>query len=86
MKSFIGIDIGSLATKIVVLNDGNLIDYRTERSTFDFKRIGHNLFNDVMKKNNLNRNEVFVMSTGYGRNTIDIAGVVTLILSIILGI
>lgn len=73
MKSFIGIDIGSLATKIVVLNDGNLIDYRTERSTFDFKRIGHNLFNDVMKKNNLNRNEVFVMSTGYGRNTIDIA-------------
>ena len=73
MKSFIGIDIGSLATKIVVLYDRNLIDHRTERSTFDFKRIGHNLFNDVMKKNNLNRNEVFVMSTGYGRNTIDIA-------------
>ncbi|MFX1572935.1 MAG: acyl-CoA dehydratase activase [Promethearchaeota archaeon] len=73
MKTFVGIDIGSLATKIVLINEDKLIDHRTERSTFDFKRIGHNLFNDIMQKNNLNKNEVYVMSTGYGRNTIDIA-------------
>ena len=73
MKTFIGIDIGSLATKIALISDGKLIDHRTERSTYDFKRIGHNLFNDLLKKNNLNKDKVFLMSTGYGRNTIDIA-------------
>ncbi len=73
MKNFIGIDIGSLATKIVLLNDGKLIDHRTERSTYDFKKIGHNLFDDLLGKNNLKRSDVYVMSTGYGRNTIDIA-------------
>ncbi|MHA1489625.1 MAG: acyl-CoA dehydratase activase [Promethearchaeota archaeon] len=73
MKNFVGIDIGSLATKIVLINSGNLLDYRTERSTFDFKRIGHELFNDLLKKNDLKKSDVFIMSTGYGRNTIDIA-------------
>jgi predicted CoA-substrate-specific enzyme activase len=73
LKAFVGIDIGSLATKIALLDEENLLDFRTERSTFDFKRIGLNLFNDVLEANNLNRDEVFVMSTGYGRNTIDFA-------------
>ena len=73
MKAFIGIDIGSLATKIALLDKENLLDFRTERSTYDFKRIGLNLFNDVLEANNLNRDDVFVMSTGYGRNTIDFA-------------
>ena len=69
----VGIDIGSLATKIVLLDNSSLIDFRIERSTHDFKRIGHNLFDDLLQKNNLKRNEVYVMSTGYGRNSIDIA-------------
>ena len=73
MKAYIGIDIGSLATKIVLFNGGNIVDYRTERSTFDFKKVGHNLFKDLLEKNNLKKDDVFVMSTGYGRNTIDIA-------------
>ena len=73
MKAFVGIDIGSLATKIVILNDGKLIDSRTERSTYDFKRIGHNLFDDILKKHGLKKSDIYVMSTGYGRNTIDIA-------------
>lgn len=74
MKAFCGIDIGSLASKVVLLsNEGKLVDYRVERSTYDFKRIGRNLFNDLMSKNNLVREDVYIMSTGYGRNTIDIA-------------
>jgi len=71
LKAFVGIDIGSLATKIALLENGNLLDFRTERSTYDFKRIGLNLFTDILEKNNLNREDVFLMSTGYGRNTID---------------
>ncbi|TFG07596.1 MAG: 2-hydroxyglutaryl-CoA dehydratase [Promethearchaeota archaeon] len=69
----VGIDIGSLATKIVLLDNSNLIDFRIERSTYDFKRIGHQLFDDLLEKNNLKRSNIYVMSTGYGRNTIDIA-------------
>jgi predicted CoA-substrate-specific enzyme activase len=69
----IGIDIGSLATKIVLMDDSKLIDFRVERSTYDFKKIGHLLFDDLLGKNNLKRSDVFVMSTGYGRNSIDIA-------------
>ncbi|MEJ2293989.1 MAG: acyl-CoA dehydratase activase [Candidatus Lokiarchaeota archaeon] len=73
MKTFIGIDIGSLATKIVILNEGKLLDHKTERSTYDFKRVGHKLFDEMLKQHQLQRTDVFVMSTGYGRNTIDIA-------------
>ncbi len=74
MTEFIGIDIGSLASKVVLLsNEGKVIDYRSERSTYDFKKIGYNLVNDLMAKHSLNRESVFFMSTGYGRNTIDIA-------------
>jgi predicted CoA-substrate-specific enzyme activase len=73
LNAFIGIDIGSLATKIVLIKDSQLIDHRTERSTYDFKKIGHKMFSEILEKNNLKRSEVYVMSTGYGRNTIDIA-------------
>jgi len=73
METFIGIDIGSLATKIALVSEGKLVDHRTERSTYNFKKIGHDLFDDILNKHNLKRSDVFVMSTGYGRNTIDIA-------------
>jgi predicted CoA-substrate-specific enzyme activase len=73
METFIGIDIGSLATKIALIIEGKLVDHRTERSTYNFKKIGHELFDDILIKHNLQRSDVYVMSTGYGRNTIDIA-------------
>ncbi len=58
---------------MLLSSEGKLVDYRVERSTYDFKRIGRNLFNDLMSKNDLTREDVYIMSTGYGRNTIDIA-------------
>jgi predicted CoA-substrate-specific enzyme activase len=74
MKHMCGVDIGSLATKIVLLDDNKqMVDWRLNRSTYDFKRVGRNLFQDILKKNELSRSDVFVMSTGYGRNTIDFA-------------
>jgi predicted CoA-substrate-specific enzyme activase len=70
----LGIDIGSLATKIVLMNsEQEIIDYGVERSTFDFKKVGRDLFKNILDKHNLSRSDVFVMSTGYGRNTIDFA-------------
>ena len=73
MNTFIGIDIGSLATKIALMVDGKLVDHRTERSTYNFKKIGHDLFDEILSKHGFTKSDVFVMSTGYGRNTIDIA-------------
>lgn len=73
MNRFVGIDIGSLATKIALVIDGKLVDHRTERSTYNFKKIGHDLFEEILSKHGLSKSDVFVMSTGYGRNTIDIA-------------
>jgi predicted CoA-substrate-specific enzyme activase len=72
LKSFVGIDIGSLASKVVLLSEGKLIDYRVERSTFDFKKVGNRIFDSILERNNLKRDDVYIMSTGYGRNTLDI--------------
>ena len=69
----VGIDIGSLVTKVVLLDDSKIIDFRISRSTYNFKKIGHDLFDDLLEKNNLKRSDVYIMSTGYGRNSIDIA-------------
>lgn len=74
MTEYIGIDIGSLSSKVVLLsNEGKLVDYRVERSTYDFKRIGQNLFNELLKEHKIERSDVFCMSTGYGRNTVQFA-------------
>lgn len=70
----VGIDIGSLATKLVLIDeDQKMKDYRVNRSTYDFKKVGKTLFKDLLEKNNLSRSDVYVMSTGYGRNTIEFA-------------
>ncbi len=69
-----GIDIGSLATKLVLMNSNQkIIDFAIERSTFDFKKVGRSLFKNILEKHDLARSDVFVMSTGYGRNTIEFA-------------
>ena len=74
MKNFVGIDIGSLSSKVVLISDEKkVVDYRVERSTYDFKRIGNNIFNELLKKNNIERKNVFCMSTGYGRNIVQFA-------------
>ncbi len=68
-----GVDIGSLETKVVLLDDKNIVDYRVGRSTYDFKRVGSNLFKDLLEQHNLKKDDVYVMSTGYGRNTVSFA-------------
>ncbi|MHA1341393.1 MAG: acyl-CoA dehydratase activase [Promethearchaeota archaeon] len=70
----IGIDIGSLSTKVALVEDGKLIDYLVDRSTYRFKEVGKELFNKLLEKYNLKREQIAkIISTGYGRHTIDIA-------------
>jgi len=68
-----GVDIGSLETKIVLLDDNNIVDFKISRSTFDFKRVGNNMFNEMLEQHNLRKSDVYTMSTGYGRNTVEFA-------------
>lgn len=69
----VGIDIGSLSTKILLLENNEIKNYKIARSTHNFQKIGHQLFDQIMSEENLQRKDVFIMSTGYGRHTIDIA-------------
>lgn len=69
----VGIDIGSLSTKVLLLENNKIKNYKIARSTHNFQKVGHELFNQILSEENLHRKDVFIMSTGYGRHTIDIA-------------
>ena len=53
----IGIDIGSLTTKVALISDGKLIDYLMDRSTYRFSEVGHELFNKLLVKKKVSRNQ-----------------------------
>lgn len=70
----VGIDIGSLSTKVALIQDGKMIDYLIDRSTYRFKEVGLELFNKILTKNSIKKEDLsMIMSTGYGRHSIDIA-------------
>ena len=73
----VGIDIGSLSTKIVLLEKSDdkseIKNYKIARSTHNFQKVGREMFDEILKESKLQRKDVFIMSTGYGRHTIDIA-------------
>ena len=56
--NIIGIDIGSLSTKVALVQDGKLIDYLIDRSTYRFKEVGLELFNKVLEKNGLKKEQI----------------------------
>jgi predicted CoA-substrate-specific enzyme activase len=70
----VGIDIGSLSTKVALIEDGKFIDSLVDRSTYRFKEVGNKLFGDLLSRNNIIDKDIDkIISTGYGRHTIDIA-------------
>ena len=69
----IGIDIGSLSTKVVLLEDGGLKDMVVARSTYRFKEVGQQLLDQILEKNHLTISEITkIITTGYGRKTLDL--------------
>jgi (R)-2-hydroxyacyl-CoA dehydratese activating ATPase len=74
MATIIGIDIGSLSTKIALVIDGKFIDSIVNRSTYRFKEVGNKIFQEILTKHNLTESSIdVIISTGYGRHTLDIA-------------
>ncbi|MBN2150787.1 MAG: 2-hydroxyglutaryl-CoA dehydratase [Candidatus Lokiarchaeota archaeon] len=72
----VGIDIGSLATKVVLLKDGTILDYVIERSRHSFKERAKELVDEMLQKQGLVMKDVSsILGTGYGRHSIkDIYG------------
>jgi predicted CoA-substrate-specific enzyme activase len=69
-----GIDIGSLVTKIVLAKDGKIGDFIIDRSSYQFNQTGNQLFSQLLSKNNLKKGDIkWIISTGYGRHSLDIA-------------
>lgn len=67
----VGIDIGSLATKIVLMKDGKIKALLQNRSLHNFTAIGTQLFYQILKDNNLTSDDIGnIYSTGYGRHSI----------------
>lgn len=71
-----GIDIGSLATKIVFMRDGQVLDYVIERSRHSFKERARELVDEILAKHGLAFKDIdSILGTGYGRHSIkDIFG------------
>ena len=71
-----GIDIGSLATKIAFVKDGQVLDYAIERSRHSFRERAQELVDEMLAKHGLASGDVdAILGTGYGRHSIkDIFG------------
>ena len=71
MTLTVGIDVGSLATKVVVFKDNEVLDYRIERSRHSFKERAKDIVNELLEKQGFSLGDVdSVMGTGYGRHSI----------------
>ncbi|MGQ3684274.1 MAG: acyl-CoA dehydratase activase [Candidatus Loosdrechtia sp.] len=68
-KYFAGIDIGSTAIKIVLVNEsGEIAAHQTSPTGCHFHRNTLNSFNTLLEKTGIKREEVvYITSTGYGR-------------------
>ncbi len=76
MTSVIGIDVGSLTAKIVLLQ---VIEERIEQKYSELQKVGHSPKNIALnliskaKQSNNDQTIDFIVSTGYGRKLVDVA-------------
>ena len=75
MKYFIGIDLGSRTSKIVILNENDKIIYtHVQSSGVNPKKTSEFLLEKALQEINIKREDVAkIYSTGYGRNVVPFA-------------
>lgn len=71
-----GIDIGSICTKAVIIDDqGRILAYSIIRSGFVFKKAAADCLNEALQSAGLSLSDVgYIVSTGYGRSHVEFAG------------
>ncbi len=69
MKYFAGIDIGSTAIKIVIIDEaGSVVTHKTTATGSHFNKNTQKAFNDALAAEKIARQDIgYVVSTGYGR-------------------
>ncbi|MBU2480928.1 MAG: 2-hydroxyglutaryl-CoA dehydratase [Proteobacteria bacterium] len=71
---YAGIDIGSITAKAALIKDNTLVGTLIIRTGYNHLDAGKAVLQTLLEKNNLTRNDVkAIVSTGYGRNSIDFA-------------
>ncbi len=75
MNYVAGIDVGSLCTKVVILNSvGNVVAHSIIRSGSVYKNAAEKAMKKAMEKAGLKQEEVsYVLATGYGRRRVSFA-------------
>lgn len=69
-----GIDIGSITAKAAVLNDGQILGTKVMFTGYNAKLAGKMVMDDLLKEVQLGSDAIHgVVSTGYGRNSVDFA-------------
>lgn len=70
----VGIDVGSITTKAVVLRDGNIISEKITATGYQVQAAADTVFADVLSEAKLQIVDVgAVVATGYGRNRVSFA-------------
>ncbi len=75
MNYFVGIDLGSRTSKIILLSQDNKIVFSdVENSGVNPKKVAQNLLENTLKKTSIKREDIKkIFSTGYGRNIVPFA-------------
>jgi predicted CoA-substrate-specific enzyme activase len=72
-KYSIGIDSGSTFCKVALLDKENVLDRAIVKSGWQPSKIAENIVEAVLEKNGLSMEDCLMVSTGYGRESIDFA-------------
>ncbi len=70
----VGIDIGSITVKCAVIKDNEILATSLDLTGFDVKKAWNKVFYDTINKANILEKQIdYIISTGYGRESVDIA-------------
>ncbi|MDD4593385.1 MAG: acyl-CoA dehydratase activase [Parabacteroides sp.] len=72
-KYFAGIDSGSTMCKSVLFNGETILDTNTVKTGWNPKLSAEESLGVLLARNNVNKNDVYVSTTGYGREAVDFA-------------
>ncbi|MFW6081778.1 MAG: acyl-CoA dehydratase activase [Desulfosalsimonas sp.] len=69
-----GIDIGSITAKAALIKDGNLAGTKLHFTGYNAGKAGRAVLSELLEQAGISRSELnYVISTGYGRNSVDFA-------------
>ncbi len=70
----IGIDVGSITTKAVMMKDGALVSAKVINTGYNAKNAGETVLEDIISEVRIKRSSIErIVATGYGRNSVPFA-------------